>query len=269
MRVALCIITIGDDCRRQWEETFAPSVRDYADRCGYEVHHLTGPIDHETTRHPAWQKLLVAGLPEMADLDRIVYLDSDILISPIAPPIAETVPDGRIGAVTWQGSYGENDLMMEVIRATWRWNNAKWVRELKPKCFADLLEAAGYPRTEDHCNTGVFVCQPQHAPLLADLYANAAENERSSLEQSALTDFLCRSHRQLLHPLDRRFNTIWDFEKIAYYHFLDQLYPTSTIIMQCIASTLARCWALHFAGGGPQREWARNYVNQSHLRQSA
>lgn len=269
MRVALCIITIGDASRKAWEETFAPSVRAYADRCGYELRHYTAAFDHETTRHAAWQKLLLAEQPDLAGFDRIIHIDHDVMISPAAPPIAETVPDGRIGAVTWQGSIGEDPLLRRLHEVAWKWNTAKWVSELNPTCFADLLEAAGYPRTEDHCNAGVFVCAPCHGPALRNLYETGISNERSSLEQAALTDFLCRSHCELLHPLDRRFNVVWDFEKIAYYPFLDELYPTSTIIMHCLAATLARCWFLHFAGGGVQREWARNFVKQAHLRSVA
>jgi len=269
VKAAIAVITIGDASRDLWLSTFMPSVRLYADRCGYDLHHFTSLIDHETTRHPSWQKLLLAGHSDLAGYDRIVYLDHDILISPLAPPIAECVSGPRIGAVTWAGSYNDDPIARSVIETTWRWNNAKWLRDLNPQCFADLLVAAGYPPTEDHCNTGVFVFSPQHAEVFREVYEHGLSNERTSLEQAALTNCLCNTHKHLVHALDRRFNAIWDFEKIAYYSFLDQLYPTSTIIMHCIEATLARVWFLHFAGGGMQREWARNYVSQSHLRSNA
>lgn len=265
MKVALATITIGDGSRSMWETVFAPSWREYVSHVGYTLEHFTEPIE-PSDRHPSWQKLLLAGHERLAEYDRIVWLDHDILIAPGAPPIHEDVPDGKIGAVTWKGSM-EDPLYFAAFQAQWRNNNAAWVVASRITSFADLLACAGYPRTDDWMNAGVFVFQPQHAELFREVYDHGLSGPTTSLEQAALTNMLCRTHKHLCHPLDRRFNVIWDFERLLYYPFVDSLYPESTIIMRCVDATLRRCHMLHFAGGG--REYARAYVEQAHLRESA
>lgn len=263
MTQCIATILIGDASRTMWEQLFAPSWRDYCQRHGYELVVLDKAIDPK--RGPNWQRLLLAGHPDLQRFERIHYLDHDILISPHAPAI-DPIPDGRIGAVTWQGSYRNDPVMLRVFQESWRYNNARWVRDLNPQCFADLMVAAGFPAIEDHCNTGFLSFQPQHADGLRFIFDRFEPNPRSSQEQAAVTWYLCGPPKTYLtHPVDRRYNAIYYLEKAAHYPFLDALYPKSSIIGHAIDAMLRNCYFLHFAAEG-EREHARTWIEQTHLR---
>lgn len=257
MNTCIATITVGSPSQDMWSDIFAPSWRAYADRHNYTIEQFKWPMDHETTKHPSWQKLLLAGEPRLAKYDQIVYLDHDILINDKAPRV--TVPVGMIGAVNWRDSLGFDPVVYEAHRQSWRRNNEKWVRDAKLESFGDLLKLAGYPPTEDHMNAGVLVFDKSHANLLRGLYQTEAESQCTSLEQSALTNCLCNTHKELLYPIDRRFNQIWYLAWCTYYPFLSELYPGSVVLSRCVEAVLNANFFLHFAGDG-DRSVARHFV---------
>ena len=267
MKSVIVTVAIGDHCRRMWDETFAPSVYDYADRHGYAVQCLTAPIDVGDKAKPAsWQRLLLASHPALLGFDRIIYLDTDIMCNPSAPGVAELVPDGKIGAVTWQGSYNNDQAWYDMFKMSWSRNVFKWIRDAKIESFSDLAVAGGYPAHEDWLNSGVLVFQPtpEIATLMADVYYNEPHTERSANEQQALTHYLCNKRPDLLHPLDKRFNAIWYFEREIHYPFLENLYLNSFIASKCVEASLTHNYFLHFAADGERLE-AVNFMLHQHL----
>src|SRR5262249_8364403 len=81
-------------CRRNWAA--------YADRHGLDLVVFDEPLDTSERagrRSPAWQKCLTLSVPELSDRERVVWIDSDVLINPEAPSILDGVPAEKIGAI--------------------------------------------------------------------------------------------------------------------------------------------------------------------------
>jgi hypothetical protein len=266
MNVAIAVITVGDKCTKTWQNVFAPSVYAYADRHSYQVIHLDGLIDADTTKPPQWQKLLLPGHESLQGFDRIVYLDSDVLCNPLAPQISETVPDGKVGVVTFQGSYSGDPVWYDLFREEWERNECEWIKQANLKSFSDLAEMAGYPRNEDWLNSGVMVYQPtkEIADLFRYIYDHEPHTPKSAAEQQALTHYLTNVRKDLLHSLDRRFNQIWYSLRARFYGFLQFLHEDSFVISKCVEAALMDCYFLHFASGGKRQE-ALNFMRHCHL----
>lgn len=264
MKTCIAVITLGQKHTKMWLDVFAPTVQAYADRHGYDVVQIREPIDPDSTKPPQWQKLLLAGHAGLNDYSKIVYLDSDVMCNPDAPAIAEGVPDGKIGAVTWQGSYFNDPVIFDWFVSSWRQNEMKFIRDAGLKSFADLAVMGGYPPYNDWLNSGVMVFDQSHAEFFRNIYENEPQSEHSSYEQQALSYWLCKKHPDLLHPLDRRFNQIWYLIREMHYPFITELHQDSYIISRCVLAALMGNHFLHFAAGGDRVE-AVNFMKHSHI----
>lgn len=90
-----------------WVRLTEPSAERYAERYGFEVVHLEEKnLNLEVLR---WrrrhrnlhlEKFQLFDL--LADYDRIVYLDADVLVHPEAPNVFDAVPESSLGAVNEQ-----------------------------------------------------------------------------------------------------------------------------------------------------------------------
>jgi len=90
MTKALLTITIGDLFKRACEITH-PTLKDYAKKIGADFINIT----EQKYPSPYYVKFMIADILEK--YDRVLYLDSDILINPNAPDIFEIVPEDKIG----------------------------------------------------------------------------------------------------------------------------------------------------------------------------
>lgn len=261
MKQCIATILVGDASRQMWRDIFEPSWRAYEARHGVPIEVFTDPVEYDPGRSPSWQKLLLAGHKRLQKYDQILYLDHDVMLSPHAPLL--DCPHDKIGAVTWQGSYSNDPVMLKAFQQSWAGNVFEVFR--KAKSFGDLMQIAGFEPIDDHLNAGVLAFSPQHADFLRGVYENHTQDEGTSLEQAAMTYSLCGPYKHLCHPLDRRWNVVKYLHFLAYYPFVDDLYPASSIIERCIDATLANCYALHFAAEG-ERLHAKFYVQQKHLR---
>src|SRR5512144_2432423 len=101
-RKALVTMAIGASFRRRWLGICRDNWRTYADRHGYDLICLDEPLDDSDRarrRSPAWQKCLILSQPFSRDYDRLVWVDLDILINPLAPDICQGVPIEKVGGV--------------------------------------------------------------------------------------------------------------------------------------------------------------------------
>ena len=158
MKTAIVTFALGQRYLEQWTRMCRKGWRAYCDRHGYDLIALQQPLDTSAracARSPAWQKLLVLGQPWAASYDRIVWVDSDVCINPIAPSIIDGVPEQKIGAVD-ELSYPTVASRQAVVRS-WGGNES------------DLVDATSYHsrvglRGEQRhiVQTGVMVLSPRY-----------------------------------------------------------------------------------------------------------
>lgn len=92
-RKIITTVAIGEKGQK-WADITHPWIRRYAESCGADFFSLSGSSLHNLW--PGFSKLLLGRLLE--DYDRLIYVDSDILISPNAPNLFDLVPIDNVGA---------------------------------------------------------------------------------------------------------------------------------------------------------------------------
>ena len=92
-RKVIATVAIGDK-GQEWADISHPWMRRYAEACGADFFSLSGSGLNDLW--PGFSKLLLGRLLE--DYDRLIYVDSDILISPNAPNLFDVVPSESVGA---------------------------------------------------------------------------------------------------------------------------------------------------------------------------
>src|SRR5205085_9972201 len=87
----------------QWNRRCKANWQRYAEKYGYDLICLEQPLDTSAraqSRSVAWQKCLILGEPRLQNYERVVWIDSDILINDRkAPDVAGGVPIDKVGVV--------------------------------------------------------------------------------------------------------------------------------------------------------------------------
>jgi len=98
MRTGLVTIVIGEKYRALFDEYSRERFESYARRHGYETLVVDRPIRELPGKKLTWQKCCLHDLEWVRSLDRVAFLDSDILIAKDAPPLPAVEP-GKVGGV--------------------------------------------------------------------------------------------------------------------------------------------------------------------------
>jgi hypothetical protein len=221
---AIVTLAIGKRHLKRWKSLCESNWHEYAARHGYDVICVDTPLDDSPRarrRSPAWQKCLILSQDFAKKYERIVWIDSDILINARAAPcIVKDVPIDKVGAGKgWSWPSPELfDRMME--RQYELWGGAAFFG-FSPT-VEHLYTSWGLPDgVMEVAQTGVMVLSPQHHRQTLEMVYNEYE-ERGAMkwhyEARPLSYELLRT--QSVHWVDHRFSSLWPVEKILYYPFL-------------------------------------------------
>jgi len=105
-------------------------------------------------------------------------------------------------------------------------------------------------------NTGMFVLQPHHQPLMRAVYDSYEENEYTSKEMVPLSYHVLKNGRD--EGVDPRFNKILDTEITHHYPFLtvDGVEVTVKTLAQIVNTIFSNAYFLHFIKGK-----TRNFIS--------
>lgn len=249
---ALVSLAIGDNHRALWERCARPSWLAYVERHGLDLIVLTEPIDPDDAarRSPAWQKCLIPAAPWARRYQRLAWVDSDVVISPSAPDIFQSTPDGMIGAtlVNDQCSTAERHILMSAFGkdgiTPGPGDELAAVEAAWGRIQNQLYRANGVEVDETRMvATGVIVFEPgRHAEPFVQAFGYPQRSR--NYEQPALSSGILRSGR--LHRLSPRWNWgVWD---VLFLHFRDTAHePTPKPLLRAlIAQQLSNAHFLHF-----------------------
>lgn len=249
-RTAIVTLAIGDAFAKRWKKLCEPNWKTYADRHGYDVVCLTEPLDTSEragSRSPSWQKLLVGTHPFTRDYDRLVWMDADVLINPLAPAMTEGVPIDRVGAVD-EYSTPTRELYLQTIQklyAHWEATHQEYVNNPTPQ---DYYAAWELPPTHDAVvQAGVMVFSPDHHNLLFErVYRTYEERGRAfNFEMRPLSWELLEA--DCVTWIDPRFNYVFGIYKALFHPFLLNN-PGHPDAAQVATEALHAVHCLHFAG---------------------
>ncbi len=241
MPKAIVTAIIGERHRNLWQRHARDSWQNYASRHGYEIILLESLLDDSAfgkSRLIPWQKLLILSQPSIQQFERVVWIDSDIIINPTAPDVAEQVPLELIGAVP------DQPLLSHPVMATvFQWLNPGQGPDARSRALVRSGRSNIPAPIELILNTGVLVLSPEHRQLLEHVYQTHNETPDSFMEQMALSYEMLKAN--IHFPLDPRFNCLWQEYKFGYYSFV-RAFPSLAPL--CVATALANNFFLHFAG---------------------
>ena len=266
-RKAIVTLLLGSYYERRWQRYCRASWEAYASTHGYDLRAIRAPLDVSPTasrRSAAWQKCLILSDPKLQlSYDRVVWIDSDIVINPQAPCVTQGVPPAKIGAADALEQFSDaHGHVTPRVREYlgWKFGHA-----------AEYYGTAQLPTTHARVvQTGVMVLSPEHhRSILEAVYRTGRDTPVGDFEMEHLSFEIMRVG--CLHLLDRRFNKLWMGEMLAHYPFLlpprtleprplrvlkrfwrgHYTLPSARLARPCIDSAFAGSFFLHFAGTGP------------------
>ncbi|HEX3485240.1 MAG TPA: hypothetical protein VHT51_09275 [Micropepsaceae bacterium] len=232
-------------CRRNWTA--------YCERHGFDLVVITEPLDTSARarqRSPAWQKCLILGANGLADYERVVWVDSDIVLNPAAPSVVDGVPIERIG-VTDEHTYPTPEARQAILggiiaaspEAPGLGGKSYWTGWRDAGAWHAAL---GLPGGQRHIvQTGVMVMSPKHHREMLEHVYHAYEDGGCNYEMRFLSHEILS--RDLQHWLDPRFNAL------VWWLFLQAntgsgRVTTQADIQRFLTEIHARNYFLHFAG---------------------
>jgi hypothetical protein len=247
-KTAIVTLAIGQNYSERFELLCRKNWSAYAERHGFDIVVIKEPLDlsdRARRRSPAWQKCLVLGLKDLATYERVVWVDSDIVINPNAPSIVENVPIEKIGA-TDENRYPTAEVRQSLLRQVLacapdggEWGKRFWESWLTPGAFHAHF---GLPSGQAHIvQTGVLVLSPKHHRDLLQHVYDAYDDGGINLnyEMRPLSHEI--QARGLQHWMDPRFNAL------IWWLYLERA-PTDAALPTFLRNSYAANYFLHFAG---------------------
>ncbi len=237
MKRALVTLAIGDRYLGWWRQYAEAGWRQYAERFGLDLIVITESLDvspRAEARSPAWQKCIIPRQAWAQEYDRMLWLDSDIVINNAnAEDLLAAVPDDKVGVLT-----GES--LPPFVTQSWR-------EVYKARYHTSF----GLPSDfEMGMNTGVLAYSPRHvAPLFGRVYDEYEDRGENTwhYEQRPLSWNIFDA--KLDHPIDSRYNYGWSRDVHQHYPFVLEDRPNREELLRlCLAVSFGRACFLHFCG---------------------
>ncbi|QDO96043.1 hypothetical protein FNB15_01570 [Ferrovibrio terrae] len=257
-KTAIVTLIIGPNYIATWLRLCRASWLRYARTFDYDVIIISQPLDtgsRAQARSPAWQKLLILSQPWSAQYERIVWIDSDIIIGPEAQDIvASSGPPEKISLAVAgaRSSSAERMIYLERLHNAQFLPDAEdmvWEQEIR-KNYRDH----NVPEHDIMFNTGVLVVSPRHH---RDLFLHCYDGEDAGArlyEQPLLSHEIIE--RDLGHLLNTRFN--WGIQETLLLYVPEiliwdnqpkHLHPSIIRMAHyLVRRELQNCYFLHFYG---------------------
>lgn len=94
----LLVCTRCDDNIKQMSDLTHPFLTDYAERCGADFMKLSHQTDC-THMEGKWHYRILKMNELFEEYDRILHIDTDVIVTPWAPSVFDHVPEDKIGTV--------------------------------------------------------------------------------------------------------------------------------------------------------------------------
>jgi hypothetical protein len=220
---AIATLVVGDQYTQLWKDCCETNWQQYAVKHGYDVICLKGALDtseRAQKRSPSWQKCLILSQDFATQYERVVWMDSDIVINvAAAPDVAEGVPLEKIGVPDyWEQPVPH--LYRECLRRMYGfWGEGAVVNYDPPQYYKNY----GFDRAFDRvAGNGVMVLSPRHHRELLEHNYNAYEDRGPAwlAEMRPFSYELLKAGCD--HWLDHRFNMNWWELRFLFYPFLLQ-----------------------------------------------
>jgi len=223
--------------------------------------HLISP-DHPKWKKATWQKYLIGDVVYKSNLsvNNICYLDTDLLINPLAPNIFESHDTSKIGVISIRTGlpYPHHEVCRRLAFSRHTYYSSRY--PLDSALFvslSDLYSAIGTKTQSDEACSGVIVFSMEnHREIFTDFFYEFDRSVLSPTSGGDQTHFNYFVQKSGLHQwLDYRFQAQWTYEMAWKFPFLYSTHRDNPLVIKsCIEASLFSNYFLHFAGSWYESE---------------
>ena len=212
--------------------------------------------DHPKWKKATWQKYIIADVVSESDLgiENVCYLDTDILISPIAPNIFNEHKLENVSVVSqfFNMPFGREEALRRIAFFRNRFFSKDY--PLDSILFATLDQLASFsnlPPQPNYACSGLFVFNvAKLRSLLSEFFFSY---DREILTPTDGGDELYFNYFVQSNKLDNwlnyRYQSLWIYEVAMNYPFLYNIENVNlSLVKKCIEASLLTNHFLHFAG---------------------
>jgi len=255
-----CLVTIaiGDVYKSEWKTHALPGWLKYCDRHDLGLFVVTADLiakEHPKWKKPTWQKLLLgqALKAEGTGAENVCYLDTDILINPMAPNIFDHY-DGRSYGLVSQIKNLPMPLDLVMRQYVFlRHNFYDRGYPLDSVVFMPLAqqyEYSGLAAVDDSACAGLILFNVAELADEMEGWFQKYDKQTASVtdgDQTHLNWEMISSGRVQWLPYE--FQALWVYEMAWKYPFLYTTHQSNkALIRECIEASLFSNYFLHFAG---------------------
>jgi hypothetical protein len=267
-------IAIGEQYFLNWENYAMSSWKLYCEKYGIGLIVFTNDLisrKNKKWKKANWQKLLIGNIlmKKIPNINNVCYLDTDIIISPIAPNIFNNYDDEFISLVSLRKNLPFN--YDEILRRIAFFRNFYYDENypLDSALFISIQDLYKYHSlipVDDEACTGLFIFNVEKkSKILFDYFFEIDGNINSITgggEQTHFNHFVQSNSK--IKWLEYKYQAIWVFEVAWKYPFLYKLKDKySDVINECINSSLLENYFLHFAGSWHESKMWKSYNNKA------
>lgn len=222
---AIVTLAVGKRYEIMFHRVAEPSWRKYCEKFSYDMIVITQPLDlseRARNRSPAWQKLLILSQNWSSQYEKIVWLDTDILINAEhSGDITIDIPDDKVCGVEAYSipAHKIHDIALTRCYEQWRKSGTKYLDSASPGLYYVNRGIAGSD-LDTVLQTGVFTCTQKHKEIFEYIYHKYEDIHGSewNYEMPAMSYELVKNN--FVHWLPSEFNAVVPQYISAFYPFL-------------------------------------------------
>jgi hypothetical protein len=268
-------IAIGDKYLTDWEKFALPFWTSYCKKYGLGLIVICEDLIELGSvpwKKATWQKFLIGDYAKkhFPHIERICYLDTDILISPLAPNVFDFHQDGSMSLVSLFHGLPYNRTAT-IEKLTWfRNQSSAGSYPLDSAIYmgiTDLFNYHGLAPQDDYACAGMFIMDTSiHSRAMQHFFFTIDSNVHTITNGGDQTHFnyLTQSNF-LINWISYKFQSIWSYEAANYYPsvFFDR---DSDHTYLSIQNALVNNYFLHFAGGWSEcQQWKDPRIFQENV----
>lgn len=255
---AIVTLAIGSDYLKKWEKHALPTWMLYAQKHDLQIlvinNHLL-EISDPYWKKPQWQKLLIPEIlsKHFPEIENICYLDTDILINPLAPNIFDELVEEKVSSVSLRSGlpFDREEVYkkLALLRKT-------YIDDLYPldsALFISLENLYEYhdliPQEDEFCSGVLLFNVKKFKKIMKKwfyAYAKDIDSITNGGEQTHLNFHVLNEGH--FNKLDYKWQAIWSYEAAWKYPFLFKLkFKDYALVNECIKNSLFDNYFLHFA----------------------
>jgi len=226
---------------------------------------------HNNWKSPNWQKLLIGNLLQKnkIDISNICYLDTDILINPLAPNVFDKFNKNKISLVSQVKNI---PYQLDEIRRKIAFNRHHFYSKKYPldsSLFMSLNQIYKFhqvPTQNDYACSGFFIFNiKNHSDILKKIFDKYNINTKTLTggEEPLFNYEILKNNK--IQWLDYKFQALWIYEICYRFPFLyEQKINYNSLTKKCIEYCLMDNYFLHFAGSWYESNmWKQKNIFQS------